>query len=90
MALTISEGGGHDTIRNSGGTSASAPLWAGLIGLADQYAGRHVGVLNPAIYRIGHSTLERKAFHDVTVGTNNRRSPGRRSAATRRRPAGTP
>jgi subtilase family serine protease len=49
MALVISDGGAQYTIRNSGGASASAPLWAGLIALADQYAGRHLGFVDPAI-----------------------------------------
>jgi subtilase family serine protease len=30
------------------GTSVAAPLWAGLIVLADQYSGRHLGFVNPA------------------------------------------
>jgi subtilase family serine protease len=75
MALVISGGGGRYTIRNSGGTSASAPLWAGLIALADQYAGRHLGFVNPAIYRIGRSALYRKAFHDITTGSNTATFP---------------
>jgi subtilase family serine protease len=70
MALVISDGGGKYTIRNSGGTSASAPLWAGLIALADQYAGRDLGFVNPAIYRIGRSARYGKAFHDITTGNN--------------------
>ena len=70
MALIISDGGNQYTIRNSGGTSASAPLWAGLIALADQYAGRHLGFVNPAIYRIGRSASYHDAFHDITTGTN--------------------
>jgi subtilase family serine protease len=76
MALVISEGGNRYTIRNSGGTSASAPLWAGLIALADQYAGRHLGFVNPAIYRIGRSSSDNKAFHDVTTGNNTPAFPG--------------
>jgi subtilase family serine protease len=28
------------------------PLWAGVIALADQQAGRHLGFVNPAIYAI--------------------------------------
>jgi subtilase family serine protease len=70
MALASSDGGGRFTIRNSGGTSASAPLRAGLIALADQYAGRHLGFVNPAIYRTGRSGRYRKAFHDMTTGNN--------------------
>jgi subtilase family serine protease len=77
MALAVSDGGGHYTIRDSGGTSATAPLWAGLIALADQYAGRHLGFVNPAIYRIGRSHLYRKAFHDITTGTNKPTFPGK-------------
>ena len=70
MALVISDGGDHYTIRNSGGTSASAPVWAGLIALADQYAGRQLGFVNPAIYRIGRGPSYHKAFHDITTGNN--------------------
>jgi subtilase family serine protease len=75
MALVISDGGGKYTIRNSGGTSASAPLWAAVIALADQYAGRHLGLVNPAIYRIGRSARYRMAFHDITAGISTVRFP---------------
>ena len=77
MALVISDGGGKYTIRNSGGTSATAPMWAGLIALADQYAGRHLGFVNPAIYRIGRSARYHQAFHDITSGNNTVRFPPR-------------
>ena len=77
MALVISDGGNQYTIRNSGGTSASAPLWAGLITLADQYAGRHLGFVNPAIYRIGRSVSYHAAFHDITTGNNTPAFPDR-------------
>ena len=70
MSLVIASGGNHYTIRNSGGTSATAPLWAGLIALADQYAHRRLGFLNPAIYRIAHSAAYHEAFHDITKGNN--------------------
>jgi subtilase family serine protease len=76
MALVISDGGSRYTIRNSGGTSASAPLWAGLIALADQYAGRHLGFVNPAIYRVGRSASYHDAFHDITTGNNTPTFPG--------------
>ena len=76
MALVISEGGNQYTIRNSGGTSASAPLWAGLIALADQYAGRQLGFVNPAIYRIARSASYHEAFHDITAGSNTPTFPG--------------
>jgi subtilase family serine protease len=70
MALAISDGGGRYAIRNSGGTSASAPIWAALIALADQYAGRPLGFVNPALYRIARSAAYHQAFHDITTGTN--------------------
>src|SRR2546430_11933691 len=38
-----------------GGTSASAPQWAGLIAIADQMAGRDLGFINPALYAIANN-----------------------------------
>jgi subtilase family serine protease len=69
MALVISDGS-HYTIRNSGGTSASTPFWAGLIALADQLAGHRLGFVNPALYRIARSPCYHHAFHDITTGNN--------------------
>jgi kumamolisin len=48
-----------------GGTSAVAPLWAGLIALLNQALGHPVGFLQPAIYQIGESV-----FRDITSGNN--------------------
>jgi subtilase family serine protease len=58
-------------VLGGGGTSAGAPLWAGLAALADQEAGRRLGPLNPAIYRIAESPQYDSAFHDVTDGNNS-------------------
>ena len=84
MALAISDGGHDDILIGAGGTSAAAPLWAAVIALADQYAGRDLGFINPALYRIGRSAHYHQAFHDVTTGTNtvnpranHHRLPGR-------------
>jgi subtilase family serine protease len=74
MAIIISENG-QPFLRNSGGTSASAPIWAALIALADQYAGRHLGFVNPAIYHIARSARYHLAFHDITIGNNTVRFP---------------
>jgi len=60
-----------------GGTSAAAPLWAGLIALANQ-AGpkqglRSAGFLNPALYRLGNGAAGASGaspFHDITAGGN--------------------
>jgi subtilase family serine protease len=70
MAVVTSTGPGQYTISGAGGTSASAPMWAGLVALADQYAGHHLGFVNSAIYRVGRGPLYHKAFHDVTSGDN--------------------
>jgi subtilase family serine protease len=56
---------------SEGGTSVSTPLWAGLIALADQEAGRPLGFINPAIYQIARGPLGDKAFHDITTGDNS-------------------
>jgi len=48
-----------------GGTSAAAPLWAGLIALLNQQLGRSLGFINPLLYQIGSG-----AFHDITTGNN--------------------
>jgi hypothetical protein len=62
--------GGKTYIMPLGGTSASAPLWGGLMALADQYAHHDLGFVNPAIYRIARRPSYHKAFHDVTTGNN--------------------
>jgi subtilase family serine protease len=72
-------GGGHNGVLvvGGGGTSVAAPLWAAVIALADQDAGRHLGFVNPALYRIGRSTQYHQAFHDVTTGSNTVELPAR-------------
>ena len=52
------------------GTSGSAPMWGGVLALADQYAHHDLGVVNPAFYRIARSPAYHRAFHDVTIGSN--------------------
>jgi subtilase family serine protease len=70
MTLAVSDEAGKDVFYSASGTSAAGPLWAALIALADQYAGRHLGFVNPAIYSIGRSASYHQAFHDITTGTN--------------------
>jgi kumamolisin len=50
-----------------GGTSGVAPLWAGLIALANQKLNRRVGFINPKIYAI---PANQRAFQDITQGDN--------------------
>ncbi len=57
-----------------GGTSASAPSWAGIAALLNQAAGADgLGVLNIALYGLGEQQYlrgGRAVFHDVTAGDN--------------------
>ena len=78
---------GH--IQGVGGTSASAPLWAGFTALVNQQAvssGKPtLGFANPAFYTIGKgsSYLYNSGFHDITVGCNtNINSPNLYYATT--------
>ena len=50
-----------------GGTSAVAPLWAGLIALINQTLGQNVGFLNPLLYS---DAFGADAFNDVDTGSN--------------------
>jgi subtilase family serine protease len=61
---------GETIVGPVGGTSVGAPEWAGIVALADQAAGKRLGFLNPALYRIGESASSASAFHDITVGNN--------------------
>ena len=55
----------------AGGTSASAPLWAGLIAIADQMAGHPLGFINPALYKLAQSPNYAQDFRDITIGNNS-------------------
>ena len=47
-----------------GGTSAVAPLWAGLIARINQTLGHNAGFINPILYQ------NQQAFNDITSGSN--------------------
>lgn len=51
-----------------GGTSAVAPLWAGLVAIINQLLGKRVGFLNPILYQLPANC---NAFHDITAGNND-------------------
>jgi kumamolisin len=57
---------------HTGGTSAVAPLWAGLIALINQRLAslgkQRVGFLNPLLYQLPPAT---GAFHDIVEGNND-------------------
>jgi subtilase family serine protease len=71
LPVVTSNAGGGYTVSAHGGTSASAPIWAGIIALADQNAGRHLGFVNPAIYRIARSSHYHQALPDITTGKSS-------------------
>jgi kumamolisin len=61
---------GQDTV--VGGTSAVAPLWAGLVAVANQQLGAQVGFIQPAIY----AAKATAGFNDITQGNNPAFSAG--------------
>jgi kumamolisin len=54
-----------------GGTSAVAPLWAGLIALLNQQLGANLGYFNAKLYAITPPVL-----NDITTGNNGAYSAG--------------
>lgn len=60
---------------DSGGTSASSPLWAGFMALVNQQAAAAgeppLGFLNPYIYTIGEGPNYDSDFHDITSGNDD-------------------
>lgn len=59
-----------------GGTSAVAPLWAGLLALINQKRGKAVGYLNPYLYQNYQQLADSKALRDVTSGDNGAYTAG--------------
>lgn len=55
-----------------GGTSAVAPLWAGLLALSNQQNGTTAGFIQPQIY----AAKAGAAFHDIVSGNNGAFSAG--------------
>ncbi len=51
-----------------GGTSASAPQWAGIAAIANQKGGKPLGLLNKQIYKLGKKGVLGTRTHDITVG----------------------
>jgi subtilase family serine protease len=53
-----------------GGTSCSAPQWAGLVAIADQIARHGLGLINPTLYTLASAANYSTYFYDVTTGNN--------------------
>src|SRR5579859_564604 len=49
----------------AGGTSASAPVWAALMAIANQMAGHPLGFINPGLYKLAASKTYQQDFHDI-------------------------
>jgi len=71
LAIYWQQQAGQGSWQVVGGTSASAPLWAGLIAVANQLAGKPLGFVNPALYKVGTSDKAAQDFRDITVGNNS-------------------
>ncbi len=54
-----------------GGTSASAPLWAAFMAIANQMAGHPLGFINPTLYKLAASSAYTQDFNDITTGDNS-------------------
>jgi subtilase family serine protease len=66
-------------VNGIGGTSCSAPLWAGFAALANQQAAatghNPVGLINVAATSIGNGPLYTNCFHDITSGNSTNTNP---------------
>jgi len=57
-----------------GGTSASTPMFAGVVALLNQYLNPSkpgLGNINPTLYRVARSNTVGAVFHDVPAGSSN-------------------
>jgi subtilase family serine protease len=78
IAMSASCNGSVDTYGSFGGapagwtptcgTSEATPLFAGIVALADQYAGHSLGLINPALYEL--SAAKAPGIVPVTSGNN--------------------
>jgi kumamolisin len=59
-----------------GGTSAVAPLWAGLVALMNEQLGTPVGFLSPKLYALSGYPASPGPLHDITTGSNGAYSAG--------------
>jgi subtilase family serine protease len=68
--LDTAFGPGNNGFYVFGGTSASAPQWAGIVAIANQKAGKPLGFLNERLYGLGKEGKLSPVVHDITVGNN--------------------
>jgi len=66
------ENGGAQMVCCIGGTSLSAPVWAGFATVIGQISGnRRLGNFNQIIYPLANAQYVAAGFHDITNGNNN-------------------
>jgi subtilase family serine protease len=61
-------GAGNPGYQIVGGTSEATPLFSGLVAIADQIAGRRVGLINPRMYQEARGG--NAGIVDITKGDN--------------------
>jgi subtilase family serine protease len=57
-----------------GGTSEASPIFSGIVALADQVAGHRLGLINPALYKLGWLSQHgdsHTGLVDITTGNNS-------------------
>jgi subtilase family serine protease len=61
---------GQAEVTPSSGTSAAAPMWAGVMALTRQYARHRIGFVNDALYALAQGPRYATSLHDVVEGDN--------------------
>ncbi|MGZ5035794.1 MAG: S53 family peptidase [Usitatibacter sp.] len=69
--LDTAFGPGNNGFYIFGGTSASAPQWAGITAIANQKSRKPLGFLNKSLYKLGKSGTLGTVLNDITTGNNN-------------------
>ncbi len=59
---------GIEQLSSECGTSLATPMFAGVVAIADQLAGHHLGLINPTLYKLG--AKESPGLVDITKGDN--------------------
>ena len=67
--VNLADGLDGPSLHLVGGTSEATPLFAGIVAVADQLAGRDLGWLNPALYALGDAPGS--PLTDITIGNNS-------------------
>lgn len=79
--LSLPPGGNGSNVGNAGwydigGTSLSAPQWAGLAAIAAQIKGHGLGPINAALYQLAANPVSYASdFYDVASGNTNQTDP---------------